>query len=140
MSSPIGKFVRLKVLEDLTDSFPAILYVFRHSFRIGLSSYLLTYKVPVLFPLVALIVLVLIRNAYTSILIQVIFIFALLGSNRMQPQERLKRFSPILRELFRYKNLNIECKAAIVHLALTVFSYFLNWLLLFYYALAMVFL
>ena len=139
MSSFVGRIIRLGIFEKFADSFPESFIVFRHLSRVGLSSYLLTYKLPLLFPMAMLLTLILVRKPYTSVTIQVLFLSTLLGSPLIAPQERLKRFSPILRELFHYKNPDLQCRVAVFHLGLAILLYFLNWLMLAYYAIMMVF-
>jgi len=139
LGSSVGRIIRLRILERIADCFPKSLIIFRHLSRVGLSSYLLTYKVPLLFPMIVLLALILARKVYTSVVIQVLFLSALLGSHMITTRERLKRFSPILRELFHYNNLGLQCKLAVFHLALSVLLYLFNWLMLVYYASVMVF-
>ena len=134
MSSIVGKVARSEALRKLADSILGSFGVFRHLLRVGLSNYVLMYKAPLLFPTLSLMALVLVRDLYVSLLVQVSFISVLLVSNLIDREKKLKRFSPILRELFHYQNRDLECKIATLHLGLSVVLYSFNWLLLAYYA------
>ncbi len=138
MSSFVGKIVRLGALRKLAHSIPGSYALFRHLLRVGLSNHALMHKTPLLFPTVALLALLFARNLCISLVVQVSFITVLLGSNLIKREEKLKKFSPILRELFHYKNFDVQCKIATLHLGLSVVLYSFNWLVLIYYTFGVV--
>ena len=134
MNSVVGRLVRSETIEELADSIPGSFGIFRHLLRVGLSNFMLTHKAPLFFPIIALLILVLERGLYVSLIVQFLFIFTLFMSDLLERKEKLKRYSPILRELFHYLNCDLKCKMATLHVGLSVLLYSFNWLAMAYYA------
>ena len=133
MSSLIGRVVRSEILVKLVDYLSGSYTIFQHFLRIGLSNYLFMHRLPLLLPLALLLMVVFVGDLNTSLIVQLFFIAIHLGSNLTGRRERLRRFSPILRELFQYQDRRLGDKIALLHLGLSIALYCINGILLVYF-------